>query len=84
LIIYIPKILFSNDFLDFLGHLRFTGDINAIEEGRIFFKDEPILELTAPIIQGQLVETFIINAINFGVSLLQKLPGVFTLLREKT
>jgi nicotinate phosphoribosyltransferase len=57
------KNLFSNAFLDYLGRLRFTGDINAIEEGSIFFKDEPILELTAPIIQGQLVETFIINAI---------------------
>jgi nicotinate phosphoribosyltransferase len=66
------KKLFSNAFLDYLGRLRFTGDINAIEEGRIFFKDEPILELTAPIIQGQLVETFIINAINFGVIIATK------------
>jgi nicotinate phosphoribosyltransferase len=66
------KNLFSNDFLDYLSHLRFTGDIHAIEEGRIFFKDEPILELTAPIIQGQVVETFIINAINFGVIIATK------------
>jgi nicotinate phosphoribosyltransferase len=66
------KHLFSHDFLDFLGHLRFTGDVLAIEEGRIFFKDEPILELTAPIIQGQLVETFIINAINLGVLIATK------------
>jgi nicotinate phosphoribosyltransferase len=66
------KNIFSNDFLDYLGRLRFTGDIYAIEEGRIFFKDEPILELTAPIIQGQLVETFIINAINFGVIIATK------------
>jgi nicotinate phosphoribosyltransferase len=66
------KNLFSNDFLNYLGRLRFTGDIHAIEEGRIFFKDEPILELTAPIIQGQIVETFIINAINFGVVIATK------------
>jgi nicotinate phosphoribosyltransferase len=66
------KNLFSHDFLDFLGHLRFTGDVHAISEGRLFFKDEPILELTAPIIQGQLVETFIINAINFGVIIATK------------
>jgi nicotinate phosphoribosyltransferase len=69
------KNLFSNDFLDFLSHLGFTGDIHAIEEGRIFFKDEPILELTAPIIQGQIVETFIINAINFGVVIATKASG---------
>ncbi len=66
------KNLFSHDFLDYLSRLRFTGDVHAIPEGRIFFKDEPILELTAPIIQGQLVETFIINAINFGVIIATK------------
>ena len=66
------KKLFSYDFLDYLSHLRFTGDVYALPEGRIFFKDEPILEVTAPIIQGQLVETFIINAINFGVIIATK------------
>jgi nicotinate phosphoribosyltransferase len=64
--------LFSNDFLHYLAQLRFTGDVHAISEGHIFFKDEPILELTAPIIQGQLVETFIINAINFGIIIATK------------
>ncbi len=66
------KNLFSHDFLHYLSRLRFTGDLYAMEEGRIFFKDEPILELTAPIIQGQLVETFIINAVNFGVIIATK------------
>jgi len=66
------KNMFSHDFLDYLGHLRFTGEVHAIPEGRIFFKDEPILEVTAPIIEGQLVETFIINAVNFGVIIATK------------
>lgn len=66
------KNLFSHDFLNYLAQLQFTGDVHAISEGRIFFKDEPILELTAPIIQGQLVETFIINTINFGVIIATK------------
>ncbi|MGD2126890.1 MAG: nicotinate phosphoribosyltransferase, partial [Desulfobacteraceae bacterium] len=35
--------LFSKEFLDYLGALRFTGDVHAIAEGRLFFKDEPIL-----------------------------------------
>lgn len=58
------KRLFTDDFLDFLDGLRFSGDVWAIPEGRLFFKDEPILEVTAPIIEAQLVETFIINQIN--------------------
>ena len=64
--------LFSPDFLHYLSNLRFTGDVFAIPEGRIFFKDEPILEVTAPIIEAQLVEPLIINTINFQVSVATK------------
>jgi len=64
--------LFSDDFLHYLSELRFSGEIHAIPEGRLFFKDEPVLEVTAPIIEAQLVETFIINAINLEVNLASK------------
>ena len=56
--------LFTDDFLEFLGGLRFTGSVRAIPEGRIFFTNEPVLEVTAPIIEAQLVETLIINRLN--------------------
>src|SRR5438093_8917679 len=56
--------LFSDDFLDFLKGLRFTGEVWAIPEGRVFFTEEPVLEITAPIIEAQIVETFVINQIN--------------------
>jgi nicotinate phosphoribosyltransferase len=55
--------LFSKDFLHYLSALRFTGEIRAIPEGEVFFADEPILELTGPIIEAQLLETLIINTI---------------------
>lgn len=58
------KRLFADEFLDFLKGLHFTGEVWAIPEGRLFFKDEPILEITAPIIEAQMVETFVINQIN--------------------
>ncbi|HSK30130.1 MAG TPA: nicotinate phosphoribosyltransferase, partial [Candidatus Limnocylindria bacterium] len=58
------KKLFAEDFLHYLACLRFTGQVWAMPEGRIFFKDETIVEVTAPIIQAQIVETFIINQIN--------------------
>jgi len=63
---------FSKDFLHFLGNLRFSGDVHAIPEGHLFFKDEPLLEVTAPIIEGQLMESFIINAVNLQVTLATK------------
>jgi nicotinate phosphoribosyltransferase len=56
--------LFSGRFLDFLKGLRFTGEVHALPEGSIFFADEPIVEVSAPIIEAQLAETFIINAIS--------------------
>ena len=56
--------IFSDEFLDYLKQLRFTGEVWAIPEGRLFFKDEPVVEVTAPIIEAQIVETFIINQIN--------------------
>ncbi|MSP38037.1 MAG: nicotinate phosphoribosyltransferase [Deltaproteobacteria bacterium] len=52
---------FSAEYLHYLSSLKFTGDLWAIPEGRIFFADEPIVEITAPIVEAQLVETFVIN-----------------------
>ena len=40
--------MFTDDFLDYLRGLRFTGSVRAIPEGRLFFADEPLLEITAP------------------------------------
>lgn len=56
--------LFSDDFLSHLDGLRFTGEVVAVPEGRLFFKNEPVLEITAPIIEGQLAETAVINLVN--------------------
>ncbi len=55
--------LFADDFLSFLKTLRFKGDIFAMPEGALFFSDEPVLEVTAPMIQAQIVETFLLNTI---------------------
>ena len=58
---------FSDDFLQYLKNDLgpFAGSVRAIPEGCLFFVNEPVLEITAPIIQAQLVETFVINQINF-------------------
>jgi nicotinate phosphoribosyltransferase len=61
------KGMFSNDFLSYLGHFRFTGELHALPEGTIFFPGEPILRVTAPLIEAQLVETFLLNALNFQI-----------------
>lgn len=63
---------FKRDFLAHLATLRFTGDVMAMAEGEIFFADEPILEVTAPLIEAQILETYVINTIGLASMLATK------------
>ena len=56
--------LFSEEFLDYLRHFRFTGDIWAIPEGTPIFPREPVVTVRAPAIEAQLIETFTLLTIN--------------------
>jgi len=56
---------FSTAFIDYLARLRFTGNVHAMPEGTIFFPDEPIVRITAPLPQAQLVETRLMNLLHF-------------------
>ena len=63
---------FSPAFLDSLSDLRFTGDVDAMPEGTVFFTDEPLLRVTAPLPQAQLVETRLINLLHFQTVIASK------------
>jgi len=56
---------FSTQALERLAALRFTGDVDAMPEGTVFFAGEPILRVVAPLPEAQLVETRLINLLNF-------------------
>lgn len=56
---------FSARLIDYLAALRFTGDVHAMPEGTVFFPDEPILRVAAPLPQAQLVESRIMNILHF-------------------
>ena len=56
---------FSQDFLDYLSKLKFTGQIDAVPEGTVVFPYEPILRIQGPLIECQLLESPILNLINF-------------------
>ena len=57
--------LFRPEFADYLKTLRFTGDVHALPEGTVFFAEEPILRITAPLPEAQLVETVLLNLVHF-------------------
>ncbi|MBI3975465.1 MAG: nicotinate phosphoribosyltransferase [Armatimonadetes bacterium] len=63
---------FSAGFLDYLRDFRFTGSLRAIPEGEVFFPQEPIVEVTAPRIEAQIIETFLLNTLNFQVMIATK------------
>jgi nicotinate phosphoribosyltransferase len=63
---------FSREFIDYLERLRFTGDVHAMPEGTIFFPPEPIIRVTAPLPQAQLVETRLINLLHFQTLIASK------------
>ena len=58
------KRLFTSAFFDFLARLRFSGEVRALPEGTLFFPDEPVLEVTAPMVEAQLAETLVLNRIH--------------------
>jgi nicotinate phosphoribosyltransferase len=55
----------GNDFFSYLKRFKFTGDVWAVPEGSILFPNEPILRVEGPIIEAQIVETFLLSMINF-------------------
>lgn len=72
---------FSKKLLDYLVSYRFTGDIHAVPEGRVFFANEPILRVTASLPEAQLLETRLINLLHFQ-SLIASKAARFVLLAE--
>ncbi len=63
---------FGKDFLDYLAGLRFTGEVDAVPEGTVFFANEPILRVRAPLPVAQLVETRLINLAHFQTLIASK------------
>jgi nicotinate phosphoribosyltransferase len=69
---YLSTLDCDDDFLSYLEGFRFTGDIEAMPEGAIAFPDEPLVRVTAPLIDAQLLETLLLNQINFQTMIATK------------
>jgi len=66
------KPLFEPAFLDYLGRLRLSLDIDAIPEGTVVFPHQPLLRVRGPILQGQLLETALLCLVNFNTLIATK------------
>ena len=94
---YLENLRFSEDDIDFLRRdgrfherflntlvdFRFTGDVHAMPEGTIFYPDEPVIRITAPLAQAQLVETRIINILMFQTMIASKAARIKQVMPDK-
>jgi nicotinate phosphoribosyltransferase len=69
---YVQRLGLSAAFVDYLESFRFTGVVQAMPEGTIAFAGEPLLRVTAPRIEAQLVETLLLNQVNFQTAIATK------------
>ncbi len=75
---YLREQGFKEAFLSYLKNLRFTGEVWAVPEGTVVFANEPLMRVTAPIIEAQLIESFLLNTVNFQTMVATKASRVVT------
>jgi nicotinate phosphoribosyltransferase len=56
---------YKEDFISYLREVRFTGDVYSMVEGELVFANEPIIRIEAPLVQAQLIETALLNIVNY-------------------
>ncbi|NMM48765.1 nicotinate phosphoribosyltransferase [Marinigracilibium pacificum] len=62
---YLSSLGFKKEYLNFLKGLRFSGDIYAVPEGSVVFPYEPVIKVVGPMVEAQLIETMLLNQMNF-------------------
>jgi nicotinate phosphoribosyltransferase len=82
-IAFLKKQGFKEEFLDYLKDFKFTGDVWAVPEGTIIFPNEPLIRVTAPMIEAQLIETFLLNTVNLQTMIATKASRVVNAAKTK-
>lgn len=75
---------YDDDFLEYLRDFRFTGSIRSFEEGDLVFNHEPIFQVDAPIIEGQLIETAILNILNYQIMVATKASRIKSIVGDQS
>ena len=73
---YLAQLGFAEPFLGYLEGFRFTGDVDAVPEGTVAFAGEPLVRVTGPRIEAQLLETLLLNQVNFQTAIATKAARV--------
>ncbi|HXW62942.1 MAG TPA: nicotinate phosphoribosyltransferase [Candidatus Acidoferrales bacterium] len=68
----------ENEFFDYLGRFRFTGDVWAMPEGTLVFPGEPLVRVTAPVIEAQIMETYLLATLSYETMIASKAARIAT------
>ncbi|MFJ7936772.1 nicotinate phosphoribosyltransferase [Sporosarcina sp. NPDC096371] len=74
---------YGEDFIDYLKDLRFTGDVYSMVEGELVFANEPIIRIEAPLIQAQLIETALLNIVNYQTLIATKASRIKQVVKDE-
>jgi nicotinate phosphoribosyltransferase len=80
---YLKKQGFKREFLNYLKTFKFTGEVWSVPEGTVVFPNEPLIRVTAPIIEAQLIETFVLNTVNLQTAIATKASRVVNEAKDK-
>ncbi|ETT88024.1 nicotinate phosphoribosyltransferase [Viridibacillus sp. FSL R5-0477] len=73
---------YSEDFIEYLRDLRFTGDVYSMVEGELVFGNEPIVRIEAPLVEAQLVETALLNIVNYQTLIATKASRIKQIVKD--
>src|SRR5699024_3115876 len=73
-----------DDFIEYLSNIRFSGTIKSVCEGEVVFGNEPLLRVEAPLAEAQLVETALLNIVNFQTLIATKAARIKQIVPEQT
>ncbi|MEI4802960.1 nicotinate phosphoribosyltransferase [Bacillus sp. FJAT-51639] len=75
---------YQEDFLEFLKGIKFTGTVRSMKEGELVFGNEPMLRIEAPLVEAQLIETAILNIVNYQTLIATKASRMKQVVGEQT
>ncbi len=81
---YLKKQDFDDDFLEYLKDFKFHGNINSVQEGDVVFPTRPVLQVEANIIEAQIIETILLNLLNFQTLIATKASRIKLVSGERT
>jgi len=75
---------YKKDFIAFLKDIRFTGNVRSMKEGELVFGNEPIMRIEAPLVEAQLVETALLNIVNYQTLIATKASRIKQVVGDET